>query len=356
MKLILTGTLWLMGLTTSQAAEPLTELTAQIDDQSYQQMTSVVVNHRGQLIYEHYFNGSDQATQHDMRSASKSITSLAVGLAIQDGLLEGVEQTVMPFFKDQQPVKNPDPRKSAITIEDLLTMSSVLECNDWNSASRGNEERMYLIEDWSAFILDLPIRGIPPWESPVTERPYGRAFSYCTGGVQLLTDVVERVTQQPMSTYLQSKLFKPLGISAPQFSTTPLGVTNGGGGMRMTARDWIKIGQLMMSQGRFNDQAVISDAWVKASFQRRAEIDAERQMEYGYLWWIFDFTIGDETITAHAAAGNGGNYLFMLPSLDAQVVITSTAYNTPYMHRQSQEILTKHVIPALQQRRSLSQR
>lgn len=347
MKPFLTSALLILGLTTAKATEPLARLTEQINDQTYQQMTSVVVNHRGQVIYEQYFNGSSAATQHDMRSASKSITSLAIGLAIQDGLLSGVEQAVMPFFKDLQPVKNPDPRKSATTIEDLLTMSSVLECNDWNPASRGNEERMYLIEDWSAFILDLPVRGMPPWEPAAADRPYGRAFSYCTGGVHLLTDVVERVTQQPLSEYLQNKLFKPLDINTPQFSRTPLGITNGGGGMQMTSKDWIKIGQMMMNQGQYKDQAVINAAWINASFKRRAVIDAERQMEYGYLWWIFDFTLDDQTITAYAAAGNGGNYLFMIPSLDAQVVITSSAYNTPYMHRQSQEILTKHVIPAL---------
>ncbi|WP_223789302.1 serine hydrolase domain-containing protein [Marinicella meishanensis] len=339
--------MFLVSVSTGQANEAFNELTAQINDQTYQQMTSVVVNHQGQMIYERYFNGADANTQHDMRSASKSITSLAIGLAIQDGLLTGVEQTVVPLFPDKQPLRNPDPRKTALRIEDLLTMSSVLECNDWNSASRGQEERMYLIEDWSAFILGLPIRGIPPWEQPAAERKYGRAFSYCTGGVQLLADVVERVTKQPMSGYLQTKLFQPLGIAPPVFSQTPLGVTNGGGGMRMTSRDWIKIGQLMMNQGQVNGQTVLNAAWINASFQRRAVIDAERDIEYGYLWWINDFTVNDQTITTFAAAGNGGNYLFMIPEFKAQVVITSTAYNTPYMHRQSQEILTKHVIPVL---------
>lgn len=325
----------------------LNALTEQIKQEEFKQMTSVLVNHKGQLVYEQYFNQGGQDVKNDMRSASKSITSLAIGLAIQDQLLAGVKQKVLPFFDDKLPIKNPDPRKAEIDIEDLLTMSNVLECDDWNSASRGNEERMYIIEDWTKFILDLPIRGTAPWRKTPEKSKYGRSAYYCTGGVQVLADIVERVSKQKMSEYLQTKLFKPLGIQAPEFSYTPLGVTGGGGGMRMTSRDWLEIGQLMMNQGTHNKQNIINAEWVDASFTRRAVIDEGRKTEYGYLWWIFDFKTADQTITAYAAAGNGGNYMFMIPALEAQVVITSTAYNTNYMHQQSQKILTDYVIPAL---------
>ena len=334
-------------LITSSSAADWDKLTEKIKANEYQQMTSVVVSHNKQIIYEEYFNQGGPEVKNDMRSASKSMTSMAIGLAIDDGLIQNVDQAVLPFFADKQPLKNPDSRKTAMTIEDLLTMSSLLECDDWNSASRGNEERMYIIEDWTAFILGLPIKGTPPWRTTPANSPYGRAFSYCSGGVQVLTDLVERVSKQSMSDYLQVKLFKPLAIEAPVFSQSPMGVTNGAGGMRMSSRDWIKIGQLMMNQGVYNQQQILSANWVKASLSRKAVINADRNQEYAYLWWVFDFKVNDQTITAYAAAGNGGNYLFMLPSLNAQVVITSTAYNTNYMHQQSQEILTDHVIPRL---------
>jgi CubicO group peptidase (beta-lactamase class C family) len=334
---------------TVQAAEPiqLSALEQDIADETLKNITSVLVQHKQQLIYEHYFNEHHAQSQHDMRSASKSITSMAVGLAIADGLIKDVQQPVMSYFKDKQPVANPDPRKMHISIEDLLTMSSVLECDDWNSASRGNEERMYIIEDWSQFILDLPVRGIPPWKKKPEDSPWGRTFSYCTGGVQVLAELIERVTKQPMSDYLQSQLFAPLNIQPPQFSQSPLGHTNGGGGMRMTSRNWITIGQLMLSDGRHQGQQLIPAKWVAESFKPRAMIDEARKMSYGYLWWINQFDVNGQTLTAYAAAGNGGNYLFILPSLDASVVITSTAYNTPYMHQQSRAILTDHVLPAL---------
>lgn len=333
----------------AQSGEPLNmkELEQQIADQELKSITSVLIQHNQQLTYERYFNDHHEQSRHDMRSASKSITSLAIGLAIDQGKLAGVKQQVMPFFSHKQPFENPDPRKEQITIEDLLTMSSVLECDDWNSASRGNEERMYIIEDWTKFILDLPIRGIPPWKKKPIDSPWGRTFSYCTGGVQVLTELVERVAKQPMSQYLQKNLFSPLNIKAPLFSQSPLGITNGGGGMQMTSRDWIKIGQLMLSDGRFEEQQLIPAEWITQSFKPRAMIDESRQMSYGYLWWINQFESDGQTITAFAAAGNGGNYLFIIPVLNATVVITSTAYNTPYMHQQSRSILTQHVLPAL---------
>lgn len=342
-----TVTLFLSSVAYGQNDSSFDTLTQKINDNEFKQITSVLVSQNEQKIYENYFNEADADSKHDMRSASKSITSLAVGLAIQDGLIKDVNQTIMPFFKDKMPLKNPDPRKQQITIEDLLTMSSLLECDDWNNASRGNEEKMYIIEDWTEFILDLPIRGTAPWRKTPEKSKYGRAAYYCTGGVQVLADMVERVSGQKMTDYLQAKLFNPLGIQAPESSFTPLGITNGGGGMRLSSRDWLKIGQLMMNQGQYKQQSIINSDWVAASLKRRAVIEESRQIEYGYLWWIYDFKIGDDNIMAYAAAGNGGNYLFMLPTLDAQVLITSTAYNTNYMHQQSQKILTEHVIPVL---------
>lgn len=282
-----------------------------------------------------------------MRSASKSLTSLAIGFAIEDGLIDGLDQPIMHYFKDKMPLKNSDSRKLKITIKDLLTMSSILECDDWNSASRGNEERMYIIEDWSQFILDLPVRGFPPWKTTPDKSKYGRAFSYCTGGVQVLAEIVEKVTKIKMNDYLQDKLFNPLGIKKPKFSFTPLGHTNGGGGAQLSSRDWIKIGNLILNDGIIGTNQIINKSWIKESLIRRAVADENRDVDYGYLWWVNNFKVNGKAITAYAAAGNGGNYLFMIPELNASVAITSTAYNTNYMHQQSQKILTDFVLPEL---------
>jgi len=325
----------------------LDNLAEKINNNEFKQMTSVVVSQNNKIIYEQYFNEGSTNYQHDMRSASKSLTSLALGFAIQDGFLAKLDQPIINFFKDKLPLKNNDPRKLKITIQDLLTMSTILECDDWTDASRGNEEKMYLIEDWSGFILDLPVRGIPPWKKTPENSKYGRAFSYCTGGVQVLTELVERLTKRKMSDYLQEKLFNPLSIAKPEFTYTPLGYTNGGGGAKLTSRDWIKIGNLMLNKGVVNKKSIIDENWINESLVRRVVIDEDRDIEYGYLWWINNFNVNGKTITAYAAAGNGGNYLFMVPEFNASAIITSRAYNTSYMHQQSHKIFTDFVLPEL---------
>jgi CubicO group peptidase (beta-lactamase class C family) len=129
----------------------LKEMESAIRAGDFKKITSVVVARHGKLAYELYPEGSSQEDFMDTRSATKTITGMLVGIAIDRGLLR-LDSRVLPFFADKQPIQNPDPRKDAITVEDLLTMSSILECNDWTDFSRGNEERMYLVEDWVRFV------------------------------------------------------------------------------------------------------------------------------------------------------------------------------------------------------------
>ncbi len=327
--------------------EQLDALESAIADDQLKQITSVVVAHDGKLVYEQYFNHSDRETLNDIRSASKSFTSLLVGLALEQGKLQSVTQPAFAFFPDKKPRLNPDPRKDQITLQDLLTMSSVLECNDWNQYSRGNEERMYLLEDWSRFVLDLPVRGIPPWESKPEDSPYGRNFSYCTGGVFLLGAIVERAVDMQLEDFAAQYLFDPLGIVPVQWPQSPLGVAQGGGGIRARSIDLLKLGQLILNKGHWQDQQLISQQWIAESLAPRAEIGQGAAKDYGYLWWIYNFTVNQHLYVTYAAAGNGGNYIFIIPELALATVITSTAYNQPYMHTQSQSILTDYVLPAV---------
>jgi CubicO group peptidase (beta-lactamase class C family) len=137
---------------------------------------------------------------------------MLLGAAIDDGLVTGVDAQAADFFEDLRPFANDDPRKNAITIEDLLTMSSGLECDDWNSFSRGNEERMYLVEDWSNFFWDLPIKNRPSWEIPDDDGGFGRLFAYCTAGAQLVGEIVERATGESAPEYAAHRVFAPIGI------------------------------------------------------------------------------------------------------------------------------------------------
>jgi CubicO group peptidase (beta-lactamase class C family) len=324
---------------------PLRDMEAAIHAGDFKKIGSVVLARHGKLVYEGYFEG-DAATLRDTRSATKSITDVLVGIAIQEQKLSGVDARVLDLLPERaRKLQNPDARKDKITVEDFLTMSSPLECDDWNDASRGNEERMYVIEDWAQFILDLPVRGHMHLGDREEPAKYGRYFSYCTGGVFVLSEVLQKATGQRTDHYAQEKLFGPLGISDAQWVYSPLNIPQTGGGLRLTSRDLVKIAELYRSGGMWKGGRLVEEAWVKASTQPHAQIDD--QTEYGYLWWLKTFKSGEKGYPAFYMSGNGGNKVAVFPGLDLVVVITSTNYNTRGMHEQTEKLLTDFILHAV---------
>jgi len=340
-----------VGWPTASAAESglsdarLRSLEAAIRSGEFKKIGSVVVARHGKLVYEAYFDG-DAATLRNTRSATKSITDVLIGIAIDERKLSGVDAKVLALLPERaRKIQNPDPRKAAITVEDFLTMSSPLECDDWNDASRGNEERMYLVEDWAQFILDLPIRGRMHAGEQVEGPPYGRYFSYCTGGVFTLSEVLEKVTGLRTDRYAREKLFRPLGITKVEWVYSPMNVPQTGGGLQISSRDLLKIAQLYLNGGEWQGKRIVSEAWVHNSTQPHARID--ESTEYGYLWWLKTFKAGEKSYPAFYMSGNGGNKVVAIPALDMAVVITSTNYNTHGMHEQTDKILTDYVLAAV---------
>jgi CubicO group peptidase (beta-lactamase class C family) len=196
----------------------LDDITAAVGGGAYKQVTSVIVARGERVLYEQYFDTSGAAALRNTRSATKTVTGMLVGAAVDRGVLRA-DSPVLPFFSDRMPLANPDPRKEHITVEDLLTMSSLLECDDENEFSRGNEERMYLVEDWVKFMLDLPVKGFPDWQPKPEQSPYGRAWSYCTAGATTLGPLLERATKQSVPDFAQAALFKPLGIESVKWDS-----------------------------------------------------------------------------------------------------------------------------------------
>ena len=339
---------WPVSSPTSQGLSlaPLAAMEKAITAGEFKKIGSVLVARHGKLVYEKYFDG-DAGTLRDTRSATKSITDILIGITIKDRKLSSVDARVLSFLPERaRKLQNPDPRKDNITVEDFLTMSSPLECDDWNDASRGNEERMYLVEDWAQFILDLPVRGRMHLGEHDEAPPYGRYFSYCTGGVFTLSEVLEKVTGTRADRYAQENLFGPLGITDAVWVFSPMNIPQTGGGLRLTSRELLKIAELYRSNGEWQGKQIVDAAWVQASTRPHARIDDET--EYGYLWWLKAFKSGSKSYPAFFMSGNGGNKVVVFPALDMSVVLTSTNFNTKGMHQQTEQLLTDYILRAVE--------
>jgi CubicO group peptidase (beta-lactamase class C family) len=328
------------------SSRTLLGLDSAIASSQFKDITSVAIARHGMLVYERYYNGFSDSSLHDTRSATKTITGMLIGIAIDKLFIPSETTTVLQYFPDEMPIHYPDPRKDKITVEDLLTMSSLMECDDDNQFSRGNEERMYLIEDYFKFFLDLPIKGFPAWVSKPEDSPYGRSWNYCTAGVVLLGGVLERSTKLSVDNFAWKNLFEPLGITSFHWQMTPMGMPMTGGGLGLRSRDFLKLGQLYLNDGMWDGKQIVSKDWVKKSITPHA--NAREGVDYGYLWWLQDFGQGNNRYPSYYMAGNGGTKVAVIPELDAVVVLTSTMYGTVKGHQQSEKMLDEYIVPAIQ--------
>lgn len=331
----------------AQNASVFAPATASVEHGDFQQLTSILVARHGRVIYEHYFDEGGPAALRNTRSATKTVTGMLVGAAVDRGLLRP-DAHVLNYFPDRtQHLLHPDPRKEQITVEDFLTMSSLLECDDENPVSRGNEERMYLVEDWVQFTLDLPIRGFPEWVPTPARSPYGRSWSYCTAGPTTLGPLLQRAVNKPLPEFAQEILLGPIGITDAKWQFTPLHDAMTGGGLQLTTRDLWKLGQLYLNGGSWEGRQVISRDWVKRSISAHA--NAREDTDYGYLWWLQTFMVGGKPVRTWGMYGTGGNKVYVLPDFDAVIVVTTTNYRVPHAGDLTDRLFTSLLAPPLLQ-------
>ena len=302
--------------------------------------TSVLVLRGEAVEYERYFADATADTLHDTRSATKSLTALAVGIAVDRHALPGIAAPAFSYLSELAPFAHDGPLKTAITVEDLLTMSSALDCDDDDAASPGNEENMYPQQAWARWAVDLAVRA--DYRRDATGRG---PWHYCTAGVFLLGQIVQRAARQPIDRFFAEHLFAPLGITAWEFSKSPSGEIMTGGGLRLRSRDLAHLGRLMLTDGTWAGRQVVPAAFVRAALT--VHRDAKPEQHYGYLWWTRDYKTPCGTATGWVMGGNGGNAIVVFRELDAVVVVTRTNYNTRGMHQQTTRLIEDQILPEL---------
>jgi len=308
---------------------PLVTMNTKIARDQFVDITSVIVLKEGELLLEEYFNGADRTTLHDTRSVGKSFAGALTGIAIKAGHLESVDQPVSNFYTSDG-FDNPSPFKSGTTLRQLLTMTAGFDGNDSDLDSPGQEENMYPTKDWVKFTLDLPARSDTNW-------------SYFSAGTVLLGDILHRTLPDGLERYAEKHLFTPLKITDQRWQQTPQGVGNTAGSLQMSSLSLATFGQLYKDGGR----DILPKKWVTTSLQPLVPRKDEKAGYYGYLFWNDSIKANGKTYTYAHASGNGGNKIIILDELNVVIVITATAYGKPFAHWQAEEILSKHLLPAI---------
>jgi CubicO group peptidase (beta-lactamase class C family) len=302
--------------------KPLQTLVQSILDTAYAgphtpYIHSLLIARHGKLALEEYFYGRGAEDTHSTRSAGKTFAGVLTGIALDRGAKFGTDSKVLSLFPEYKDVANLDEKKRAMTVRDLLTMTSGLACDDGDDGSPGNEDTMQNQSqqpDWYKYTLDLPM----------AKDPGGDQAVYCSAGVNLLGGVVRNATGMPLPEFFAAYYAKPMDIGVYHMNLMPTGDGYMGGGIEMRPRDLLKLGQLYLDGGTWNGRRVVSAVWVKASWQAASAFAADHH--YGYTWHIVDVKSGGKDYKLYEAGGNGGQFVIVSPELDLVVGFTAGNY------------------------------
>ena len=264
-------------------------------------LRSLLVSHRGEIVLERYYNGARAGGLANVKSVSKSVISALVGIAISRGFIKSVDEPIVRYFPEL--AKDPDERKRAITIEDLLTMRSGLE-----STSGRNYGAWVTSRNWVRYVLNRPVLDDP-----------GTRVEYSTGSTHLLSAIITRATKMSTWGFAQRHLAEPLGFTLARWPRDPQGIYFGGNEMLMTPRQMVRFGELYLRGGRVGEEQIIPESWIQRSFVPRGRSRWGSDREYGYGWWIRE--LGG--LKTYYAWGYGGQFIFAIPDADLVVVTTS---------------------------------
>ncbi|WP_184542455.1 serine hydrolase domain-containing protein [Mucilaginibacter sp. FT3.2] len=300
---------------------------------------SVLITRNGKLVYEQYFNGYDEATVHDLRSASKSISSAIVGIVMDKGLLKDTAQKLLEFLPaEYKHAADGDARKQAISIGSLLTMSSGLDAIDFgiDRKSVASEDEYQNSADWLKTVVEAPMINYP-----------GTHANYSSANPYLLGVIVDTVVKHPLDLFIDQNLFAPLGISNYIIFDDQLKRPYFGGGMLLRPRDLLKFGLLYADGGKWENRQLISKSWVDASFKKYLILENHNEKnEYGFLWWHYHYQVNGKIINTVEARGAGGQYIFIVPYYQLVVVITSANFRNGRVW-QPEKIMENYILKAV---------
>jgi CubicO group peptidase (beta-lactamase class C family) len=329
----------------------------------YNEMHSLLIFKDDRLVLEEYFTGHkyqwdapnhhaelvtwDKDMMHVCQSVTKSITSACIGIAIDEGFIESIHQSIFDYLPEHQHLNTDG--KNKITIEHLLTMTSGLEWMEWNAPYSSRENP--IIEIWfqEAEQNKHPFTFI--LEGSQKDEP-GTKFRYFGGNQILLGGIIENATKMNIDEFSDKYLFTPLGIDSFDWAVRfECGIIEAAGGLKMTPRDMVKFGATYLNQGVWNKNRIVSEQWVEKSatpFAGNRNIDVpgtgKKDVGYAYSWWTYTFTGSGQAIDMYYAAGWGGQHIMVIPDLDTVVVTNGGAYTSVV---KIFALLEKYVIPAL---------
>lgn len=311
---------------------------------------AVVIARHGKLAFEQYFAGIDQpwgkpearydydaTTLHDMRSITKSVTSLLVGIAIDRRMIKSVNTRIVNFFPEFADLRTPGWEN--VRLRHLLTMSSGIKWDETLSWSDPDNDEPHLVFDADPlrYVLSKPI-AVPP----------DTMWVYNGGGTELLGNIIERTSGRPLQAFAREFLFNPLGVTDFGWKTYKNGKTAAAIGLRLRPRDAAKIGQLLLSDGAWNGRQIIPPDWIMQSVIPRFQAVGYfgGTLFYGYQWWMGRSLAEGKEVRWVAAFGLGGQRIFVIPELDMVVMMTSGLFGRPKEGLAQFDILANVIIPS----------
>ena len=317
----------------------------QITSGHYPKIHSVLVQQSGALKYEAYFDGYTVDSLHDTRSAFKSITSLLAGIALDKGYLESLYVPLLQFFPDFNPK---DARKEQISLRHLLEMRGGFKVEEFYGIGPYLEDEMWETDNWVKYALEVPMK----------EKP-GLNFSYNSCEPMLVGAALSLATGKSIMDFSKEHLFEPLGIIDYRWTISPEGYGMTAGSFFMKPRDMVKLGELVLQEGTWQGQSIISAPWISTSTRCQTPIDfsfvrysrmddaAVQSARYGYYWYKERLRYqGIDTVVLFAS-GNGGQYIMILPDWDMVVVFTGGNYGN-WRGKLPFEILLKYILPSFE--------